>query len=159
LVPFPGEWQVWWFQHTEVIAYASFAAFLESRGRYARGVVAGRTQRIAAGVHRSWLQEVEDLASQGDSRAADVATGALDHDPVGAAVWLRQIGSPRAIPALPSAYARQTGDRERTLILLALDSCGDPAIIDELGRVIAAGGSLSSFAARTPRLRDTLPRW
>ena len=36
LVPFPGEWQVWEFDHAEVSAHQSLATFLQHHARWAR---------------------------------------------------------------------------------------------------------------------------
>jgi SMI1 / KNR4 family (SUKH-1) len=107
LVPFPGEWQVWDFGHSEVTGYESFASFLQCGARRAREHVAERAARLeGAGVIESERRGLQ--------------------------------------------YC----------LLVALDSCGDPEIVDELETLIATGPpALAGLVAQHLEARDDLPRW
>lgn len=81
LVPFPEEWQVWEFWHSEVIAYASFAEWLLHLTRHARTRLAERQARVrAASADSRSASEAAALAESGDPRALDVACRALGDD-------------------------------------------------------------------------------
>jgi hypothetical protein len=74
LVPFSGEWQVWGFFHSEVMAHRSFAGYLRRQARLARRRVAERAERVRAAVaDGSSVAEVWDLADHGDPRAVEAA--------------------------------------------------------------------------------------
>lgn len=182
LVPFPGEWQVWEFFHESVVAHHSFASFLAHHAREIRQAVARRAEkaRTMAGDGSSDA-EVGPLADAGDPRALEAGCRALldpRHSYRGkghVARVLMWLGDPAAIPALRSALAsiddRQSSsagsetpqDAEvarsqlRWFLLLALDSCGDPEVLDELKRL--AEGAPDGFAARHLSSRSELPRW
>ena len=173
LVPFEGEWQVWFFGYSEVDAHESFAAFLRNQTRAAEKRVAERAGRVerAAADGRSWT-EVEDLAAHRDPRAVDAACRALEHgDADQAALRLVYLGDPAAIPALRATLDRcirrpspEPPDHERrqlaSFLLRALDSCGDPNIEAELEKIIAEGPpDVVHLARQYLSSRDESPRW
>jgi len=148
LVPFEGEWQVWWFVHDQVTAYLSFAEFLRDRTRRARERVAEREALLREppkdGVSLSYARA---LAETGDSRAVEAACEVIAEGHDTALVELVKLGDPRAIPTLRAVYteAGATGRKtqlsagqRRTMAVWALQSCGDPWIVKELERVLQA---------------------
>lgn len=184
LVPFPEEWQVWEFFHIEVVAHQSFATYLKLQARRARQRVAERAERVRLAVaDGSSLAEVEDLADYGDPRAVDAACMALlddrhaDGQKAIPAHRLVCIGDPKAIPGIRAGLAHlrdrrnrfppdpndHTTDWERDVLerflLMALDSCGDTAVVAELERIAASSTSLNEWAAIHLKTRDELPRW
>jgi hypothetical protein len=182
LVPFPGEWQVWEFFWGEVRAHESFASFLQEHAREVRAGARTRAQQLKA-AKASGLSplNLDQLAEQGDPEAVPLASRALV-DP-GESVpekervaWtLVLLGDRAAIPALREALDRlddpgssapsslkpedEAVSRARLehYLLMALDSCGDPAVVDELNR--RAAGAPEGWAARYLDRRTKLPRW
>jgi hypothetical protein len=178
LVPFPGEWQVWEFFHEHVAAHQSFASFLAHHAREVRRSVAKRAERVrtAVGEGNSMSADIEAMAEQGDERAVELACRALV-DPRQLpfadriAVTLGLIGDARALPALRrtldgvdgldisslGAWTRpEDGENARRRyehnLLIALDSCGDSEVVDELKR--RAARSPDGFAAQYLARRD-----
>jgi NADPH-dependent ferric siderophore reductase len=130
------------------------------------------------------VTEVWDLADHGDTRAVDAACRALldpqhSHDQKRTVVLrLIFLGDPKAIPAIRAALRRISDPNSSSVpvgstdeatelsrrhlensLLQALDSCGDPELIDELNRVAATAATADNFATRYLATRDELPRW
>ncbi|MEA2134004.1 MAG: hypothetical protein QOC68_1913 [Solirubrobacteraceae bacterium] len=161
LVPFPDEWQVWDFGHSEVTTYVSFGEYLLHQARDARTRVAERESRVRMAVaDGSSLAETKALAEHGDRRAVDAACRALSSEgPIDDrfVVLLIQLGDPKAIPTLRDACARATDDQTRLMLQWALISCGDT---DELNRVVASGAQPDAgWAADLLERRQQIPRW
>lgn len=94
------------------------------------------------------------------------------------ALRLIYLGDPKPIPAIraalrriddpdsssvPAGLSREGAERSRmhleNRLLEALDSCGDPDIVDELKRHAATSREHDGFAARYLAMRGDLPRW
>jgi hypothetical protein len=168
LVPFPGEWQVWEFDHAEVEAHQSFAAFLQNKARWARRRILQRQQLLRAAVaDGSSATDVWTLATQGDPRAIDAARLALPglgdprHRDTSLVVGtLISLGDRKAIPHLREALRRTTDDDLRFKLLLALDSSGAPDAVELFERfVTTAAPEPARAAANHLERRDGLPRW
>jgi hypothetical protein len=182
LVPFPGEWQVWEFFWEHVQAHESFASFLQEHAREVRQEVRKEAQQLQAARDGGLSpRDVEELAKQGDPEAVRLATRALvdpeQSVPVkeGIARTLVFMGDRAAISAIrealnriddpdssaPSDLKPQDEEISRTrlehYLLMALDSCGDPDVIDELNR--RAAEQPEGSAARYIERRTKLPRW
>jgi SMI1 / KNR4 family (SUKH-1) len=150
LVPFPGEWQVWEFFHTEVYAHESFASMLAYVARRARQAVVKRAERIRADSYKRPVAKVLDLAAHGDPRTVAVASSmvldpGLSYDEKRTvAMQVSFVGDPAAIPALQTALERiddpasatnhplssaasvaTSREQLRGQLIEALRSCGD----------------------------------
>jgi hypothetical protein len=168
LVPFPGEWQVWEFDHSEIAAHQSFAAFLQHKAGWARRRVAAREERVRAAVaDGSSAVDVWTLADRGDPRAVDAACLALrriedptERDTALVVGTLISLGDAKAIPDLRAALTRATDDHLQFMLLQALDSCGAPDAVVGLKRLVdTASTEQARFAASYLERRDELPRW
>lgn len=182
LVPFPGEWQVWEFFWEHVQAHESFASFLHEQAREVREGALKRAQHLQAARGRGLSPlDVEELAKQGDPEAVRLASRALvdpeQSVPVKERVaWtLVRLGAAEAIPPLrealnrlddpdssaPSDLKPQDEEISRArlehYLLIALDSCGDPDVVEELNRRAARDpeGPAAGYLER----RMKLPRW
>jgi hypothetical protein len=169
LVPFEGEWQVWWFVHEEVTAYLSFAEFLLDRTRRAGELVAEREARLreAPGDGVALVLYARALAETGDSRAVETACQAIAEGYDSAIVELVKLGDPRAIPTLREVYAdadtssRRTqlsSSQRRTMAVWGLQSCGDPWIVEELRGLVEAEPE-NEWAAKLLAMQDEIVRW
>jgi hypothetical protein len=161
LVPFAGEWQVWDFQHSQVWAYVSFAQYLRDQTRRARSQVADRDARVPAALtDGSSFADATALAESGDSRAVEVACRALTHGDHRAVPLLIKLGDAQAIPTLRAAYSQASGHQLRVMLVWALQSCGDPWIVDELNRLAALGsGPETTWAAKLLERHEQVVRW
>jgi hypothetical protein len=180
LIPFPGEWQVWDFGHTEVTSHLSFATFLQHETRQARTRVSERAERLKSAVGDGRGTELYDLAEHGDSRATAAACRSLFDDGrcVTAALQLVLLGDPAAVPALREALQRSRSrprssyptdwpdsiiDRTKrefeAFVVKALDSCGDPDIRAELDRLAAGSSECAEFARLYLAEHENVPRW
>jgi hypothetical protein len=164
LVPFAGEWQVWEFRHHEVIGYVSLAEYLLDQARDAWSRVAEREARVRmARADRTSLAETTALAEHGDPRAVDGACRALaDGRPVDErfVALLVLLGDPKAIPALRAAYARASSEQVPLMLVWALESCGDPWVVEELNRLVASGSQPEAgWAASVLDKHEQIVRW
>ena len=183
LVPFPGEWQVWEFFHDRVVAHRSFAALLDYHARRARQRTAQRAELAQPTTLGDLsLDTVGYLAASGDPRVLDAAREILcdpsrhQQDKARVAMHLGFLGDPRAVPMLRDALARVDDpasgtnpaglsphaipvirEQLRYALVEALDSCGDPHVLEELERKAALDPS--GRAAQYLKRRTTLPRW
>jgi hypothetical protein len=168
LVPFEGEWQVWWFFHDGVTAYLSFAEFLRDRTCRARERVAERKALLREppndGVSLAYARA---LAEAGDSRAVEAACQVIAEGYDSALVELVKLGDPRAIPTLREVYAdagapggktQLSASQRRTMAVWGLQSCGDPWIVKELERVLQAEPD-NEWAAKLLAMNDEIVRW
>jgi hypothetical protein len=141
LVPFAGEWQVWEFGWSEVTGYVSFAEYLLHQARDAWSRVAEGAARVRTALADGHsLAETTALAEHGDPRAVDAACRALADDrPLDDRFLplLIKLVDPKAIPALRAAYARASSEQFPVMLVWALESCGDPWIVEELNRLVA----------------------
>jgi hypothetical protein len=161
LVPFAGEWQVWDFHHSDVTGYVSFAQYLRDQTRRAWSRVAEREARARTALtDGSSFADTTALAECGDPRAVDVACRELERGDDRAVALLIKLGDPQAIPTLRAAYAEASTDRLPAMLVWALQSCGDPWIVEELNRVIALGSEPdASRAVRLLEEHDQVVRW
>jgi hypothetical protein len=161
IVPFAGEWQVWDLQHSEVTGYVSFAQYLRDQTRRVWSQVAERDARVRTALtDGSSYADTAALAESGDPRAVDVACRQLERGDDRAVVLLIKLGDPQSIPTLRAAYAKASTDGLPTMLVWALQSCGDPWIVEELNRLVALGSeSDATRAARLLEKHHQVVRW
>jgi hypothetical protein len=161
LVPFPGEWQVWDFQHSEVTGYVSFAQYLRDQARRAWSQVAERDARARTALtDGSSFADATALAEAGDPRAVGAACRVLARGDDRAVPLLIKLGDPEAIPTLRAAYADASTQQLRVMLVWALQSCGDRWIVEELSRLVdLAAQPEAKWAASMLETHDQVVRW